>query len=41
MVQAVKSGAALAMGIEHPAYSHSVEKLPDEVRAALARDLSG
>ena len=41
MVQAVKSGAALAMGIEHPAYSHSVEKLPDEVRAALARDLTG
>ncbi len=41
MVQAVKSGVALSMGIQHPAYSHSVERVPHAVREALARDLIG
>ncbi|MHB8551638.1 MAG: DUF3501 family protein [Acidiferrobacterales bacterium] len=41
MARAVKSGAALSMGIEHPAYSHSVERVPDAVREALGRDLTG
>ncbi len=41
MARVVKSGAVLAMGIDHPAYSHTLEKLPDTIRAALALDLSG
>lgn len=39
MVRAVKSGAAVSMGIDHPAYSHVVESVPEPVRAALASDL--
>lgn len=40
MVQAVKDGAAVAMGIDHPAYSHEVAAIPDDVRTALAKDLA-
>lgn len=40
MVAAVKAGAALSMGIEHPAYTHALSPLPAETRAALAADLS-
>jgi hypothetical protein len=36
---AVRAGAALRMGVDHPGYSVSVETAP-EVRAALAADLS-
>jgi hypothetical protein len=28
------------MGIDHPAYRHTVEALPDAVRESLAKDLS-
>lgn len=39
MVQAVKQGAAIGMGIDHDAYTHSVPVLPENVRASLAADL--
>ncbi len=41
MARAVKSGAAISMGIDHVAYSHSVESLPEAVRIALSLDLTG
>lgn len=40
MVQAVKQGASIGAGIEHPAYSHQVGALPPATRAALAADLA-
>lgn len=40
MVQAVKQGAAVAMGIDHPAYTHAVDPIPAATRDSLARDLS-
>ena len=40
MIKAVKSGAAVSMGIEHPAYTHSVSPVPDATRASLANDLA-
>jgi hypothetical protein len=39
MRRALRGGAALRMGVDHPEYSASVEVAPD-VRAALAEDLS-
>jgi hypothetical protein len=39
MIKAVKSGAAVSMGIDHPAYTHSVSPLPGAIRASLAQDL--
>ena len=39
MIEALKSGAAVGMGIDHPAYTHSVDPLPAAVRAALVADL--
>lgn len=41
MVRAVKQGAAISMGIDHPAYSHQVDPLPAATRDSLAQDLSG
>lgn len=40
MIAGVKTGAALGMGIEHPAYTHALSPLPLETRDALAADLS-
>jgi hypothetical protein len=40
MVKAVKQGAAIVMGIDHPEYRYTVEALPDAVRESLAKDLS-
>jgi len=40
MVKAVKRGAALSMGIEHPAYTHSVSLVPEATRTSLAQDLA-
>ncbi len=40
MVQAVKSGAAVSMGIEHEKYCYQVEPIADNVRASLAEDLA-
>ena len=40
MVEAVKNGADIAMGIDHPNYTHTVEKVPQNVRDSLAKDLA-
>ena len=40
MVKAVKQGVAIAMGIDHPAYTHAVDSIPAATRDSLARDLS-
>ena len=39
MVAAVKQGAAISMGIDHPAYSHAAEPIGQNVRDSLAEDL--
>jgi len=39
MVAAVQAGAAVRMGIDHPAYTYSVEPIPQNVRDSLAGDL--
>ena len=39
MVSAVKSGAALSVGVDHPAYTANTHALPEAVRASLAFDL--
>ncbi|HUN71301.1 MAG TPA: DUF3501 family protein [Steroidobacteraceae bacterium] len=39
MIAALKSGAALAAGVDHERYHHSVTPVPEPVRAALLRDL--
>jgi hypothetical protein len=39
MIASLKSGAALAAGIDHPAYQYSIDPVPDSSRAALLRDL--
>jgi hypothetical protein len=39
MVDAMKSGATLSIGVDHDHYRHSVSPLPDTARAALAGDL--
>jgi hypothetical protein len=41
MVRAVKQGAAISMGIDHPAYNHQVDPVPAATRDSLAQDLSG
>jgi hypothetical protein len=41
MVAAVRQGAAVAMGIDHPAYTHRVDPVPSATRDSLAKDLSG
>ncbi|HLJ38232.1 MAG TPA: DUF3501 family protein [Steroidobacteraceae bacterium] len=38
-IAALRSGAALAAGVDHEHYRHSVEPLPAAVRAALLADL--
>lgn len=40
MVRAVKHGAAVSAGVDHPAYRHAVEPLPAGVRDSLAADLA-
>jgi len=39
MVQAVKAGAAVSAGIEHPNYNEAAEPIPGNIRDALAADL--
>jgi hypothetical protein len=39
MVAALRSGAALAAGVDHAQYQHRVESLPAATRAALLNDL--
>jgi hypothetical protein len=40
MIKAVKSGAALGMGIDHPVYRYSVMPVPEGTRISLANDLA-
>jgi hypothetical protein len=40
MAAALKAGASLGAGIDHPNYSHAIPKLPDNVRGALLADLA-
>ena len=40
MVAALRAGARLAMGIDHPAYAHSIDSVPDAIRASLLGDFS-
>jgi hypothetical protein len=39
MCRALKAGARLAMGIDHPNYPHRVEAVPENVRRSLTADL--
>ena len=39
MVEAMKSGASLCLGVDHDNYRHLVCPLPDPVRISLTRDL--
>lgn len=41
MTQALKRGAALAVGIDHPEYSAAVGTVPAAVHASLVNDLKG
>jgi hypothetical protein len=41
MVRAVKAGADIAVGIDHPEYRHRIAALPRATRDALAADLAG
>ena len=40
MVAAAKDGAAIALGIDHPAYQHAIDPLPSAARDALVADLA-
>ncbi len=40
MIAAVKSGAALALGIDHAAYRYDVDPVAPRIRAALVKDFS-
>ncbi|MBX3666611.1 MAG: DUF3501 family protein [Burkholderiales bacterium] len=40
MVEALRGGAALAAGVDHPNYSVSVERVGDATRASLLADLA-
>lgn len=40
MVAALRSGAVLAMGVDHPHYSATVARVPDAMRASLLADLA-
>jgi hypothetical protein len=40
MVAAAKAGAAVSIGVDHDAYRHSVDPLPEASRASLVRDLA-
>ncbi|NMG76518.1 DUF3501 family protein [Aromatoleum diolicum] len=39
MIRALKAGAALAVGVDHPAYSVAVEHVPEAMRQSLCGDL--
>ena len=39
MIVALKSGAVLAMGVDHPAYAFTLAPVPEPVRQALLADL--
>jgi hypothetical protein len=39
MVEAVKAGASISMGIDHESYVYQVDSVPDNIRQSLAEDL--
>jgi len=39
MAEAAKGGAAIDVGIEHPAYSHALSPVPETIRQSLVSDL--
>ena len=41
MSRALKQGAGLGMGVDHPAYRATLDSVPPAVRASLLRDLQG
>jgi Protein of unknown function (DUF3501) len=40
MISALKSGAALAAGVDHERYRHSLDPVPEPVKAALVQDFN-
>ena len=40
MIAALKAGAAIAMGVDHPQYTATVRAVPEETRRALLADLA-
>jgi hypothetical protein len=40
LIAAVKAGAPIAIGIDHPALSYRVDPVPEAIRASLAADLT-
>lgn len=40
MIAALKQGAALAMGVDHPGYRATLSPVPAEIRASLLNDLA-
>jgi hypothetical protein len=40
MLERARAGAALAAGVDHPAYRHSVDPLPESLRQALLADFA-
>jgi hypothetical protein len=40
MVAALRAGARLSVGIDHPAYTHSLDSVPEAVRGSLLGDLA-
>jgi hypothetical protein len=41
MSRALKQGAGLSMGVDHPAYQATLDPVPAEIRTSLLRDLNG
>lgn len=39
-IAAIKQGAAIAIGVEHPEYTAQIAALPEHVRSSLAQDLA-
>ena len=37
-IAALRAGAALAVGVDHPRYNHRIQSLPDSVRLTLLKD---
>jgi hypothetical protein len=40
MIAAIRAGAALSVGVDHPAYQADIDPLPESVRMALAEDFA-
>jgi hypothetical protein len=39
MIDALKSGASLSAGIDHPAYTHTVDQVDSPIKSSLLKDL--